>query len=679
MSDERNIILEVAEDILQSSEFEVSDIEPSQWSEDKRVMSSEVSAFPGPFSYDRTPYLKEPINCLMPSHPAKKIAVMKGAQIGFSTGVIENGIGWIIDQNPGPILMMTGSMDLSKQSMNTKIDQMIDSCGLRPLIRPNTLRKKNQRTGDTDTNKEFPGGFLMTGQTGNHKKIRQVAIQYGFIDDFEAAPRESEQSGNTLKLIEKRFSSYYDKMKLFLISTPEIKQISNIEPAFLMGDQRFWNVPCPLCGTFIVLEWKVQKDKEAYGITYKLDKNHKLIPGSVGYTCQSCGEFFNDGHKYEMNLAGRWIPTADPSEPNFYSYHVSSLNAPPGTFDWEYYVREYLAACPPEGRVDQGSLKTFFNTVLGKTWEERGQTPRVNQLMLNTRDYNSGTIPTERSIADGNGKIVLITAACDLNGKVEDARLDWEIVAWSESGASYSVDHGSVGTFIPRENTLKVKKDRAKWTYEHFGDRSVWPEFLEIISKEYPLDNGKGAMKVMCCGVDSGYYTSYAYDFTEMANKRSTTWTVNLKGKDTDKFRRMGTDTHFYRKSQERDDLFLVEVNQLKDELAAIMQLRWDSKDGVNQPGGFMNFPAPRANKYTYGDYFSHFEGEHKVLDKSPKGEVVGFRWVKRNTNVMNHFWDVKIYNNAMKEIFSEALLKEARVKYPTWQLFVKLLVGKKN
>ncbi|HEV8512296.1 MAG TPA: phage terminase large subunit family protein, partial [Cyclobacteriaceae bacterium] len=61
--------------------------------------------------------MREVVDCLSPSHPARIVAVMKGAQVGFSTGVIENGIGWIISQNPGNILFMSGHELLAEESM----------------------------------------------------------------------------------------------------------------------------------------------------------------------------------------------------------------------------------------------------------------------------------------------------------------------------------------------------------------------------------------------------------------------------------------------------------------------------------------------------------------------------------------------------------------------------------
>ena len=75
------------------------------------------------------------------------------------------------------------------------------------------------------------------------------------------------------------------------------------------------------------------------------------------------------------------------------------------------------------------------------------------------------TIPEKLSVKDGNGQVVLITLASDLNGKMDDARLDYEVVAWTESGANYSIDHGSIGTFIPNQTQRqKDKDDREHWT-----------------------------------------------------------------------------------------------------------------------------------------------------------------------------------------------------------------------
>lgn len=669
-------------DILESSRYLLSNIKPSEWAEKNRVMSTEVSPRPGPFTFKWTPYLREVVNRISLNDPSRIIAVMKGAQIGFSTSVIENAIGFIIDQQPGNILFLSGDPTLSEEAMTKKIDNMIDSCGLRQQIRPNVQKKKNSRTGDTSKSKEFPGGSLVADGP-SHKRLRQRSVQFGFFDDFEAFKKSSEQSGDTRTLIEKRFSAYYDKMKIFYISTPELKHTSNIEPVFLLGDQRYYHVPCPCCGEYIILKWTTDflqpKDKEKAGITWKLDENGRVIPESVGYICQACGDFFDESHKMDMISAGEWRPTAQPSQIGYYSYHISALYSPPGMTPWFQYVIDYLEAAPPGGSIDQGKMKVFMNTCLGETYEDTTETIQASILQKNIRDYKIGIIPESLSMADGNGRIILLTCACDLNGKEEDARLDYEIVAWSETGAHYSIRHGSIGNFIANERS-QVKKDREKWTYQHNQTRSVWPYLEEIISSIYVTDTANPTkedlravgrqMKIAITGIDTGYYTVHAYNFLDTTN----CFVRGLKGDKESKFRTYDINSKSFKQGQERQDLFLVDVNYVKDRVADYMKLKWKPGD-PKQPDGYMNFPQPEDGLYGFQNYFEHFESEHRVSDMK-EGQIKGYMWQKKTSSVQNHMWDVKIYQYALRDIFVAQVMKERKMT-GSWKDFVKMLMQK--
>jgi phage terminase large subunit GpA-like protein len=667
-------------DILEGGRSSISTIKPSEWNELHRVLSKENSPFPGPFRYDRSPYLREIVDCLMPDHPAKTIAFMKGAQIGGSVGVIEAGIGWIISENPGNTLLLSGHQELSEEMMSKRIDQMIDSTGLRPLIRPNTLRKRNSRTGDTAKSKEFPGGSLVAGSASNHALLAQRSIQYAFIDDYDDVKASSKSDGSTTKLIEQRLAAYASKMKLFYISTPRVDNTSNIKPLFLKGDQRRWNVPCPCCGEYIPLFWAVDIDgtggEEKGGITYKLDPRGRLIAGSVGYICQKCSGFFDDSRKYEMNLAGYWVPTAEPSKSGFYSYHMSSLYAPPGAYDWEHYVQEYLEAHPMGGAPKEALQQTFYNLCLGETFVKTGEAPKASELQKNIGKYEIGILPEKISIQHGNGMIVLVTAAFDLNGTEHDARMDYEVVAWAESGASYSIQQGSIGTFVPREGSMVNKPDRARWSYDRARGNSVWPEVDKILEKKYLTDTGR-SMKILLSGVDCGHPSIYAYDYIDKTNHNA--W--GLKGDKESKFTRAGIDVPVFKPARERSNLYILEVNKIKDELNERIKLNWDPGMDDAQPAGFMNFPQPAQGQYLYASYFSHYEAEHRITE-TKDGDQIAARWVKKSSIGQNHFWDVHVYNMAVKEIITWYVCKQAlKIKNYTWSDFVKVahtLIGKK-
>lgn len=666
-------------DILDASKFLLSDVKPSEWAEQNRIMGSDETSRPGPFNYQYTPYLKEVVDCLAEVHPARVIVVKKGGQIGFSTGVIENGMGWIIAQNPCNVLFLSGHQDLSEEAMNGKIDKMIESCGLRHLIKASILRKRNKRTGDTARSKEFPGGSIVAGSASNHKLLRQRSVKVGFIDDFDGAKKSSAQAGSTRSLIKQRFAAYYDKMKLFLISTPELEETSNIQPEFLLGDQRLWHIPCPCCGERIPLLWSVPiegKDGEMGGITWKLDEKGQLIIESVGYTCQKCGDWFDDSRKSEINLAGQWIATTEPSEVGYYSYHISCLYAPPGMYDWEYYVRQYLEANPPGQKRKEDLHKAFVNLCLGETYQPSGESPEAKILQANIRNYDIGTVPEKLSMADGNGQIVLLTCACDLNGTEQDARLDYEILAWSEKdGVSYSVDHGSIGTFVPMESRKKIKEDRERWTYEPHRPKSVWPELEKIISRVYMTDSANPTaedrfhvgrkMKIASTGVDTGHYTTFAYHFIDHSNQ----FVIGIRGDKESKFRKYDADTSSFKIAKERGKLYMVDVNYVKDTLASWMKLKWDSGNDPEQPPGFMNYPLPSGGKYLLNNYFAHYEAEHKVPQESKTGEI-SYRWIKKHASVQNHMFDCRIYNLAIRDIIVEGAGREMKIKKMSWAEF---------
>ena len=68
---------------------------------------------------------------------------------------------------------------------------------------------------------------------------------------------------------------------------------------------------------------------------------------------------------------GEWRPTASPSKVGFYSYHISSLYAPHGMYDWEHYVNDWIDAHPLNEPRKEHLYKTFVNVVLGECYEDQ--------------------------------------------------------------------------------------------------------------------------------------------------------------------------------------------------------------------------------------------------------------------------------------------------------------------
>lgn len=651
---------------------------PSDWVEQNIILPDGVSRYKGPFSYNISPYAKEIVNRIASDDPARVVSVMKCAQIGLTQGLIIPALAYIISEDAYPMLFMAGDKELAKTSIRERFDPIMQSSGLQGLIRPSVIRAKNQRTGDTDFSKEYAGGRLTVEGTNNVDKMRQISVKHIFADDWEAAPRNDKKEGSLRKLMEGRQTSYGNVAKTYFVSTPTIKQTSNIEPVYLLGDQRKWHWCCPHCEKWIDLQWRVQKEDGTYaGIVYEVDEYGQLINSSVRYRCQLCGEDIRESQKYDLNLAGRWIPTAKAKIENYYSYHLNALVIPPGFVTWVDLVKEWMEACPMNQPVNKAMLQTFLNIRMGETWEEQGESPKVLELMHNTGGYKPGEIPDITSEEIGNGKIILLTLACDLNGlmsregytTVEDARLDWELVAHTAGGQTYSVDHGSIGTFRRSRDMTKEERDRDgdryKYTYALNQPNSVWPHFEKVMRKEWPTQSGN-YMKVNLTVVDTGFFTRNARQFIESFTDLMI---VGIKGRVETNYRVISKDTPTISRSREARNLYLIQVNQLKDIVSESMKLR-SGMDGT-QPEGFMNFPEPEGGKYTLKSYFTHYEGE-KRTEVMQNDEVIGFTWEKKTSQSQNHFWDVRIYNIAARDIYLDLVrIMDPRIKSLTWSDFI--------
>lgn len=662
---------DIIDELLDSILVLKSDLKPSQWYEKNMVMPP-GETYPGPISYDRTPFWKEPVDCFDPNHPATDITIMGPAQMGKSIMVLNPVIGYTIALNPCNIIFLTGHSELSKEAM-MKIEFMIDNCGLKDLIKPQVLKAKNNRTGDTLMKKEFPNGSLIAGSITNHNLLRQNTATITIGDDLDAGKLAKEETGSTIKLIIGRTKARADRCKRAWVSSPQNKGTSLIEVQWELSDKRLFFVECEHCHEPIDLRFHIPiSDKESAGLAYKMDDFGRVDPKSVVYVCQLCSHGFSDKNKHKLLNSGFWKPTCVPQQPYHYGYKPTGLLAPHGMTSWAQLCQTYHLCNLPGLPRNESDYKTFLNIDIGDLYEEPTETLKANELQKNNvREYEIGAIPEGLSLKDGNGEVVLVTLQADCNGKLEDARLDWELEAWTETGARYSFAHGSIGTFIPYQSASQKEADiREKWSYDLNVPNSVWTEFHKLVSGTYNKDNG-GEVGVFITSIDVGHCTDQVFSYID-----SRTPEYNIIGV-------MGDKEHEWQKYRDvkdfvfgrsRPNLYLLNVNKMKDDLARQMRLKWDQVNHPAQPYGFMNFPNAKDGKYDYKHYFIQFEAEEKKEDKS-KG---AFIWEKKSATSQNHWWDVKLYGRAAVDVLMEVICKkEMGLKSYNWKVFVDILMGR--
>ncbi len=143
-----------------------------------------------------------------------------------------------------------------------------------------------RRSGQSSTalSKRFPGGSLTLTGANSAADLRSKTVQRVACDEIDEWPLDLDGQGDPMEMVDARQISFHatGDYKKFEASTPTIKGQSRIDSAFESGDQRYWQCPCPHCGTFQRLVFG-GKDRD-HGLKF-----NKEWPYEAHYVCSDCG------------------------------------------------------------------------------------------------------------------------------------------------------------------------------------------------------------------------------------------------------------------------------------------------------------------------------------------------------------------------------------------------------
>ena len=378
----------------------------SAWADRHRVLSPRGANEAGPWRTARTPYLKEIMDHLSPSHPCQRVVFMKGAQTGGSESG-NNFLGYVIHHAPGPILAVQPTVELAKRFSQQRVEPLIEAS---PILRERVAPSRSRDSGNTVLSKTFPGGILVLTGANSAVGLRSMPARYLFLDEVDAYPPSADEEGDPVALAEARTRTFAWRRKVFLVSTPTIRGSSRIEREYEASDQRRFFVGCPKCGH---RQW----------LTFERLRWAKGRPETAAYHCESCDERIEERHKTAMLAGGEWRPTSTSADPLTVGFHISSLYSPLGWLSWERIARDWLAA--------QGSdeaIRSFKNGVLGETWMESGEAPDWQMVLGLRENWPAGQVPASA---------LFLTAGAD----VQKDRIEVDVWAWGRGLESWLVDH----------------------------------------------------------------------------------------------------------------------------------------------------------------------------------------------------------------------------------------------
>jgi phage terminase large subunit GpA-like protein len=663
--------------VLESISFNTDYLSPSEWIEKNRYIQEHVSErMFGKFDWSNVPYMKQITDHLSQYDPVTHIALMKGVRIGGTFALVHNGVPYIMSERPTNIMLLSANDTLATSTLKG-VDDGIDGCNIRHLV-GKTSGARSKSTGDTLEQKIFNGGYELFNFGGQSiKNMRQKTAGFVAADELDAFKGIDKIGGSFLKAMEDRARSFGEAKKIVYISSPLLLISSLIYKLYLQGNQNVYYLPCPQCGEYIELVWNERNiNNTRYGVVFDV-RNGEVIEKSVRYRCGKCeNEFFEKKYKRDMLNNGYWKESMERENKRFVSYRISALYAPPTMDNWYDFARDYQEAFPRGGTKDDAAYQTFENSILGWPYKPIGYVLKTTELQKNRRDYKIGDCPFELSKKDNNGEIVIITLAAECNGYDsdpdygDDARIDYEILGHSEKQVTYSADAGSCGTFIPKIELRALKKEgvdigkleraRKKYSYKLDVENSVWDLLEEKIKQTF----GTHERRIDVIAIDvGGKFGEYGMEFCKkMINMGYNVLPIKGANKEIFTGKEKNETARMYQMSEDGEK-FLVNVNVIKDNLAKYILLKdYIDKDGqLHQPEHYLNFPEydPKAKKYTYRNYFAHYESESRK-EKKAEGMQTRYFWEKKRPDSQNHYLDTAVYNQFIPIYHADLICKAA-------------------
>lgn len=560
----------------------------SEWADLHFRLSAESAAEPG--RWRTLPYQRGVMDAI--TDPAvMRVSWIKSARVG-ATKLMDAAIAYHMHYDPCSIMVVQPTVEDAEGYSKEEIAPMIRDV---PVL-VGLVKESTKISESTILHKTFRGGLLSMVGANSGRGFRRVSRRLVLLDEVDGYPLSAGAEGDPVKLAEKR-SEYFWNRKIVAASTPLVAGTSRIEELFESGDRRRFYVPCPQCGHMDVLRFRKRRGDDP-------DGGHRMRwpDGQPEDACFECGSgngcVIEERHKRAMIEAGEW--RAEGEFAGHASFHIWAAYSLSPNATWGQIASEFIdAKSSPE------KLRTFVNTVLGETWQERGEAPDHERLYQRREPYKIGTVP--------DPAIVVLTCGVD----VQKDRFVYEVVGWARNRESWSIDYG-----------------------ELLGDTaldSTWNMLDELLARTFPsADGAEHAISMMA--IDSGAFTQPVYDW---ARRHPISRVIAIKGDDGPRpivGAASPVEINFRGKRIQRGyRVFPVGVDTIKGELYGWLRMPRGEGD---HPAGWCHFPEHDP------EYFKQLTAEHLVTVVNRKTNRSARHWHVL-PNRENHALDCRVYARA--------------------------------
>jgi phage terminase large subunit GpA-like protein len=581
----------------------------SEWADERRYLSRETAAEPGRFRTGRVPYMREPMDCFTDPR-VTRIVAMFASQTVKTEGLVWNPVGYVLDCDPGPILIVDPREADAKKNSKKRLTPMLRDC---PTLR-GKVRESTRDSSNTILEKVGPGFSIIMAGANAPAGLANDPIRYLFLNEVSRFPVSAGAEGDPVEIAEKRTTTFSNR-RIVANSSPTDEGTCRISAMYEESDQRVYFVPCPACEHPQVLRWA--------RVQWKRDDEGHSIPETALYYCEKCDAPWDDGERIEAIAEADRRALAGAKDVGWVAQRpfngTAGFHAPAFLAPWTNVM---LAELVKEWDRAQGRpllLKTFVNTRLAETWKEKYHGIVINDVSGRTEEYP--TTPDGRVQAPLG--VAVITAGVD----VQDDRLEVQIVGFGKDFEQWKLQYHVLG-----------------------GDPSgtgVWDDLWRLLTKPIPMERG-GEDYVRGSAIDTGgHHTLKAYEFVRPRQRVTMPdgvlgYVFGIKGNDGagDPWPRMAS-----RNNKGKIDLYSIKVDPLKESLYA-------SLAKVHEAGpGFIHFPRDvKQQEASARDFDADFfkqltsERQHETYDARGRTKRV---WELKTPGARNEALDTHNYAEA--------------------------------
>jgi len=437
-----------------------------EWVERELEFSHRVSPnMPGRVSTKLRPYMREPMENFADSE-ITDLTLCWGAQTAKTTTAML-GLSYLMHWRPSPTLWVMPTEAMGRSWAGTR---------LHPFIEGNpVLAQHMPENHDQFKLLEMQLDRMTMNVVGSNSPAALASrpIAYLFCDEVCKFARASKNEASALALAKQRTKTFV-RPKRVTTSTPTVA-VDEFWDEFLLGDQRYYKVPCPHCRGGMLFEHKRETlvwDEDAKDKDGRWDLNR--VNETAHYVCPLCGGDIRDHHKPRMLLAGGWEATNSHAERGHRSYHLNSFYSPDVRFG--RMAVEFLKATQ-----QLFGMQDFLNGWLALPFVEEGSEIEEKHLIARRLPYALGTVPEGAEIR-----------SVILGADVQQAFTNYVVRAFAETGESWLIEYGRVAGL----------EDLVQW-----AESARW----EIGGKSRKIDGGL---------IDSGWQPEHVYRACVDARRR---------------------------------------------------------------------------------------------------------------------------------------------------------------